>query len=87
VARDFEQDYSLGAGALSGLLLFFDHSTANLELRGLRYALGETDNLFQARWRQSFPLGRQLALRYVLEHGHERGHGYNSAELLLNWYF
>jgi hypothetical protein len=87
VARGLEKDYSLGAGAVSGVLMFFDHSTANLEFRGLRYALGETDNFFQARWRQSFPLGDQLALRYLLEHRYERGHAHNSAELQLNWYF
>lgn len=85
--RGFEKNHSLGAGARTGLLLFFDNSTANLEFRGLRYALGETDSYFQARWRQSFPLGSQMAVRYILEHRHERGHKYSSAELLLNWYF
>ena len=87
VAKGFENNYSLGAGALTGLLLFFDNSTANLELRGLRYALGESDNFFDARWRQSFPLGGQKAVRYILEHRYERSHTHNSAELLLDWYF
>jgi hypothetical protein len=87
LADRFEQNYSLGGGVKTGLLLFFDSSTANLDVRGLRYALGETDNFFQARWRQSFPLGKQRALRYVLEHRYERGRSHNSAELLLNWYF
>lgn len=87
VAKRFERSYSLGGGAMTGLLLFFDNSTANLEFRGLRYALGETDNFFQARWRQSFPLGRQMAVRYILEHRYERGDTYNSAEVLLSWYF
>jgi hypothetical protein len=87
VARRFEKSYSLGGGAASGLLLFFDRSTANLEFRGLGYALGETDNYFQARWRQSFPLGSRLALRYILDHSLERGHTHNTAELLLDWYF
>lgn len=87
VARRFEKSYTLGGGAATGLLLFFGRSTANLELRGLGYALGETDNSFQARWRQSFPLGSQLALRYRLDHSHERGHTRTMAELLLDWYF
>jgi hypothetical protein len=87
VANRFEQNYSLGGGVKTGLLLFFDNSTANLDVRGLRYALGETDNAFQARWRQSFPLGKQMALRYVLEHHYERGRSHNSIELLFNWYF
>lgn len=87
VATRFAEDYSLGGGAMAGLLLFFDSSTANLELRALRYALGETDNYYRARWRQSFPLGSQFALRYILEHRHERGQTLNEAELLLNWYF
>lgn len=87
VADRFENNYSLGGGALTGLLLFFDNSTANLEFRGLRFALGETDNFFQARWRQSFPLGSQMAVRYILEHRHERGERQSRAELMLNWYF
>jgi hypothetical protein len=87
VAKRFEKNYTLGGGAMTGLLLFFDNSTANLEFRGLRYALGETDNYFQARWRQSFPLGSQMAARYILEHSYERGHTHNRAELLLDWYF
>ena len=86
-AKRFEKNYSLGGGVMTGLLLFLDNSTANLEFRGLRYALGETDNFFQARWRQSFPLGNQMAARYILEHRYERGHTHNRAELLLNWYF
>lgn len=87
VANRFEQNYSLGGGIKTGLLLFFDRSTANLDVRGLRYAVGETDNAFQARWRQSFPLSRQTALRYVLEHRYERGRSHHSVELLFNWYF
>lgn len=87
VANRFEENYSLGGGIKAGLLLFFDHSTANLDLQALRYALGETDNAFRAHWRQSFPLGKQMALRYVLEHRYERGRSSNSMELLLNWYF
>lgn len=87
VANRFEQNYSLGGGIKTGLLLFFDRSTANLDVRGLRYAVGETDNAFQARWRQSFPLGQQTALRYVLEHRYERGRSHHSVELLFNWYF
>lgn len=87
VARGFENNYSLGAGALTGLLLFFQHSTANLEFRGLRYQLGESDSFFEARWRQSVPLGRQKAIRYILEHRYERGHEYNRAELRVDWYF
>lgn len=87
VANRFAEDYSLGGGAVAGLLLYLDHSIANLELRGLRYALGETDNFFQARWRQSFSLTANTALRYVLEHRYERGQSLNKAELLLNWYF
>jgi hypothetical protein len=87
VANRFEQNYSLGGGIKTGLLLFFHHSTANLDLWGLRYALGETDHAFQVRWRQSFPLSKQIALRYRLEHRYERGRSHNSMELLLNWYF
>jgi hypothetical protein len=87
VANRFQENYSLGGGIKTGLLLFFDHSTANLDLWGLRYGLGETDNAFQARWRQSFPLGKQMALRYIVEHRYERGHSHSSVELLLNWYF
>jgi hypothetical protein len=87
VAHQFEQDFTLGGGLMAGVLLPVGDSTANLEVRGLRYQLGETDSFFQARWRQSFPLGSQLAFRYELEYRHERGHGYQLAEATLNWYF
>lgn len=87
VAKRFVNNYSMGAGVRSGLLLFFEHSSANLEFRALRFALGETDNFFQARWRQSFPLGSQMSTRYILEHRYDRGQSDNRAELLLNWYF
>lgn len=86
VAGRFQDNYSLGAGAKSGLLFFFKQSTADLSLSGLRYELGETDNYFSASWQQSFPIGRQ-SLRYRLEHRFERGHTHNVAEVLLNWYF
>jgi hypothetical protein len=86
-AKGFEDNFSAGAGVLAGLLLFFDHSTANLEFRGMSYQLGDRDELFTARWRQSFPLGRQQAIRYILEHRYERDQEYNSAQLLVDWYF
>jgi len=86
-ARGFKDNVSAGAGALSGLLLFFKHSTANLELRGMSYQLGDQDKLFTARWLQSFPIGQQRAIRYILEHRYERHQEYNSAQLLYNWYF
>ena len=86
VAGRFEDNYSLGAGAESGVLFFFKQSTAKLSIRGLRFELGETDNFFSASWQQSFPIGRK-SLRYRLEHRLERGHTYNLAEVLLNWYF
>lgn len=87
VAHQFEQDFTLGGGLMTGVLLPVGGSTANLEVRALRYQLGETDSFFQARWRQSFPIGSQLAFRYELEYRHERGHGYQLAEAMLNWYF
>lgn len=87
VARQFEGNYSLGGGLATGILLPLGPSTANLEVRALRYQLGETDNFFQARWRHSFPIGSQLAFRYALEYRHERGHDHELAEAMLNWYF
>ena len=87
VAHEFEQDFSLGGGLVTGILLPIGQSSGNLEVRGLRYQLGETDSFFQARWRQRFPIGSQLALRYELEYRHERGHGYKLAEAMLHWYF
>jgi hypothetical protein len=87
VAREFEHNYTLGAGLATGLLLPLGRSTANLEVRGLRYQLGESDSAFLARWRHSLPVGSQLAFRYELEYRHERGHDHNLAEATLNWYF
>ena len=87
VANRFVKKYSLGGSAMTGLLLLFNNSTANLEFRGLRYPLGETDNFFQVRWRQSFPLGNQMAVRYILEHRSECDISQSRTELLLDWYF
>ncbi len=87
VARAFQDNFSLGGGLSTGGLLFFRHSTAELSLAGVRFALGETDTTWSARWRQSFPIGKQRALRYRLEQRHERGRNISEIEVMLNWYF
>jgi hypothetical protein len=87
VARRFEDNYSLGAGASAGMLFFFRHSTAELAVSGLRFSLGETDTFYSAKWRQSFPLGKQQSIRYSLERRNERGKHFNQAELMMQWYF
>ena len=87
VARRFEDNYSLGAGASAGLLFFFRRSTAELSASGLRFALGETDSFYSAKWRQSFPLGKQSAIRYSLESRDERDNRFTQAELMLQMVF
>ncbi len=85
-SKAYRDNYSLGGGVSVGTLLFWRHSSAELSLGGIRYALGETDTTWSARWRQSFPVGRQSALRYRLEQRHERGRYVTEVELTMNWY-
>ncbi|VAW78459.1 putative outermembrane protein [hydrothermal vent metagenome] len=87
VARAFQDNYSLGGGLSAGSLLSFEHSTAELSLTGIRFALGETDTTLTARWRQSFPIGKQRAFRYRLEQRHERNRNISEIEIMLNWYY
>ncbi len=87
IAKAFQDNYTLGGGLSAGSLLFFQHSTAELSLTGIRFAFGEKDTTLSVRWRQSFPIGTQRAFRYRLERRHERGHNVSEIEAMLNWYF
>ncbi|MEE9494055.1 MAG: DUF4105 domain-containing protein [Gammaproteobacteria bacterium] len=87
IARRFEDNFTLGTGGHAGLLFFFKHSSADLSVSSLRFSLGETDTFYAAKWRQSFPLGHQRAIRYTLESRQERGDKYNQFEVMFHWYF
>ncbi|MDQ6981392.1 MAG: DUF4105 domain-containing protein [Mariprofundus sp.] len=86
-ATAFKNHYTLGAGLSVGSLLFFEHSTADLSLTGIRFGLGETNTSLVARWRQSFPIGTRYAFRYRVAYHHERGRNFSEVESMVNWYF
>jgi len=86
-ATAFKNHYSLGAGLSVGSLLFFEHSTAELSLTGIRFGLGETNTSLVARWHQSFPIGTHYAFRYRVAYHHERGRNFSETEAMINWYF